>query len=78
MAAAHIAAALLKLLLAAGLGGICLDMKKEQFVWTKSIWLYAHSLKPWATFRDCANGCPEMIIVPSGSFAMGSPATEAR
>jgi formylglycine-generating enzyme required for sulfatase activity/serine/threonine protein kinase len=28
------------------------------------------------TFRDCAD-CPEMIVVPSGSFTMGSPSSEA-
>ena len=27
-------------------------------------------------FRDCAQ-CPEMVVVPSGSFAMGSPSSEA-
>ena len=27
------------------------------------------------TFRDCAT-CPEMVVVPSGSFMMGSPADE--
>ena len=27
------------------------------------------------TFRDCAT-CPEMVVVPSGSFMMGSPASE--
>ena len=27
------------------------------------------------TFRDC-DGCPEMVMIPAGSFTMGSPATE--
>lgn len=27
-------------------------------------------------FRDCP-GCPEMVIIPTGNFDMGSPATEA-
>lgn len=27
------------------------------------------------TFRDCAD-CPEMVVVPAGSFMMGSPANE--
>ena len=26
-------------------------------------------------FRDCA-GCPEMVVVPAGSFDMGSPSWE--
>jgi formylglycine-generating enzyme required for sulfatase activity len=28
------------------------------------------------TFRDCAD-CPEMVVVPAGSFTMGSPPSEA-
>ena len=27
------------------------------------------------SFRDCA-GCPEMMVIPAGSFMMGSPASE--
>ena len=33
------------------------------------------SLKPGETFRDCAE-CPEMVVIPAGSFTMGSPASE--
>ncbi len=29
------------------------------------------------SFRDCNDGCPEMVVVPAGSFTMGSPANEA-
>ena len=32
---------------------------------------------PGAVFRDCAT-CPEMVVVPSGTFTMGSPAGEER
>jgi formylglycine-generating enzyme required for sulfatase activity len=32
-------------------------------------------LKPGNTFKDCSR-CPEMVVVPGGSFMMGSPATE--
>jgi formylglycine-generating enzyme required for sulfatase activity len=28
---------------------------------------------PGAEFRECANGCPTMIVVPAGKFTMGSP-----
>lgn len=28
-----------------------------------------------ATFRECA-GCPQMVVVPTGKFLMGSPASE--
>ena len=30
---------------------------------------------PGGTFRDCV-GCPEMVVVPSGSFMMGSPESD--
>ena len=33
------------------------------------------ALKPKDTFKECGN-CPEMIVVPAGSFTMGSPANE--
>lgn len=41
-----------------------------------------HALRPSDTFRECANDqgrdyCPEMIVVPAGSFTMGSPLFEA-
>jgi len=32
-------------------------------------------LKPKDMFRECEN-CPEMVVVPAGSFTMGSPANE--
>jgi formylglycine-generating enzyme required for sulfatase activity len=34
------------------------------------------ALKPKDVFRECDN-CPEMIVVPAGSFTMGSPINEA-
>lgn len=33
------------------------------------------SLKPGLTFRDCPD-CPEMVVIPAGSYTMGSPASE--
>jgi formylglycine-generating enzyme required for sulfatase activity len=33
------------------------------------------ALKPRDTFQECTN-CPQMIVVPAGSFTMGSPASE--
>ncbi|MEQ1717454.1 MAG: SUMF1/EgtB/PvdO family nonheme iron enzyme [Hyphomicrobium sp.] len=30
-----------------------------------------------ATFRECKSACPEMVVVPAGSFRMGSPDNEA-
>jgi formylglycine-generating enzyme required for sulfatase activity len=31
--------------------------------------------QPGRVFRDC-DGCPEMVVIPAGSFTMGSPASE--
>jgi formylglycine-generating enzyme required for sulfatase activity len=33
------------------------------------------ALKPKDSFKECDN-CPEMVVVPSGSFTMGSPDSE--
>jgi formylglycine-generating enzyme required for sulfatase activity len=33
------------------------------------------ALKPKDSFKEC-DQCPEMVVVPSGSFSMGSPASE--
>jgi formylglycine-generating enzyme required for sulfatase activity len=32
--------------------------------------------KPGSNFKECANGCPTMIVVPAGTFTMGSPQGE--
>jgi formylglycine-generating enzyme required for sulfatase activity/class 3 adenylate cyclase len=32
--------------------------------------------KPGSDFKECANGCPTMIVVPGGKFTMGSPESE--
>ena len=34
------------------------------------------ALAPGRVFRDCPDVCPEMVVVPSGSFTMGSPESE--
>ncbi len=34
------------------------------------------NMKPGMVFKDCAN-CPEMVVIPPGSFMMGSPDSEA-
>jgi formylglycine-generating enzyme required for sulfatase activity len=33
--------------------------------------------KPLQDFRECAKDCPEMIVIPAGTFMMGSPEGEA-
>ena len=35
----------------------------------------ADALKPGAVFRDCPD-CPEMTVIPAGSFVMGSPSND--
>lgn len=45
----------------------------EQHVLTEKA---ERALKPGESFRECAKDCPEMIVVPAGSFLMGSPETE--
>src|SRR5205823_14111355 len=32
--------------------------------------------KPGSDFKECANGCPTMIVAPAGKFTMGSPESE--
>jgi len=63
---------------------------KEQWTWYAIMRPYAmanfrpyvltraaeRSLKPFANFRECAGNCPEMIVIPSGSFVIGSTQTE--
>jgi formylglycine-generating enzyme required for sulfatase activity len=33
--------------------------------------------KPGSDFKECANGCPVMIVIPAGKFIMGSPENES-
>ncbi|MBV8751938.1 MAG: SUMF1/EgtB/PvdO family nonheme iron enzyme [Hyphomicrobiales bacterium] len=34
------------------------------------------ALKPGDSFKECAEDCPQMVVVPAGEFIMGSPASE--
>jgi len=51
---------------------------KEQWFFITKVRPYAltaeteRALKPMATFKECAQDCPEMVVVPSGHFKMGS------
>src|SRR5437899_3071012 len=38
--------------------------------------LRAQTPAPGTSFRDCSNGCPEMVVVRQGRFTMGAPAGE--
>jgi formylglycine-generating enzyme required for sulfatase activity len=31
------------------------------------------ALKPGQSFKECAQDCPEMVVIPAGSFTMGGP-----
>lgn len=33
-------------------------------------------LKPGDSFKECAENCPEMVVIPAGQFVMGSSADE--
>jgi len=37
----------------------------------------AKATKPGSGFKECANGCPVMIVIPAGKFIMGSPESES-
>ena len=39
---------------------------------------HADGYKPGQTFRDCPEACPEMVVVPPGTYLMGSPAVDSR
>src|SRR5688572_835798 len=38
-------------------------------------WAKTQAAKPGTVFRDCAT-CPQMVVIPAGSFVMGSPESE--
>lgn len=38
--------------------------------------LAGNALAAGRSFRDCSNGCPEMMVVPQGKFTMGAAAGE--
>ena len=57
----------MKVLVAAALAVICLVAEAAQAQVAPA---------PGSAFRDCDN-CPEMVVLPAGSFLMGSPPGEA-
>jgi formylglycine-generating enzyme required for sulfatase activity len=36
---------------------------------------HEHTLKPQSAFKECTD-CPDMVVLPAGSFVMGSPPTD--
>jgi len=36
----------------------------------------ARAAEPGSDFKECASGCPVMVVIPAGKFMMGSPENE--
>jgi formylglycine-generating enzyme required for sulfatase activity len=76
--------ALLVCIIVGAIGWYNQDFLKEQYQWhvvMRPSVLTAEqerekASKPLSDFKECANGCPTMIVVPAGTFMMGSPETE--
>ena len=49
----------------------------EVFGITADSWLSGTPGKPGSLFQECVD-CPEMVVIPSGAFDMGSPKNEAQ
>ena len=57
------------------LAPLCGDRSSRRYVLTAET---ERALKPGdSPFRECAKDCPEMVVLPAGSFRMGSPNSEA-
>jgi formylglycine-generating enzyme required for sulfatase activity len=60
------------------------DFLREQYYWRRTMGpsvLTAEqerekATKPGSDFKECATGCPTMVVVPGGTFRMGSPESE--
>ena len=69
---------LLTLLIAGGVAWRYQDILKEDLYWLAQVRGYVLSptrervLNEFDHFKECAN-CPEMIVMPAGTFMMGSP-----
>jgi len=76
--------ALIGLLAMGGVGWWKQELLREQYHWRTAMvpsvltaeLEKAKAAKPGSDFRECSNACPTMIVVPAGTFMMGSPATE--
>jgi formylglycine-generating enzyme required for sulfatase activity len=78
------ASGLLACIIVGGVGWYNQDFLKQQYQWGVLMRLSVLSAEqerekaaqPGSDFKECANGCPTMIVVPAGKFTMGSPETE--
>ncbi len=72
------------LLMLAGFGWWKRDLIREQYGWRfvmqpnilSSFQEKSLAAATGSRFRECAKGCPEMVVVPAGSFRMGTPEGE--
>ena len=79
-----LAGTLALLLIAAGAGWWQQAWLQDQYTW--SIVMGGSALTvaqekekaahPGQTFKECVQGCPEMVVIPAGTFVMGSPESE--
>ncbi len=66
-------AIVLALLAAIGVAGI--DFNHGALAATPGDFRFENETKSGAIFRDCT-ACPQMVVIPAGSFMMGSPETD--
>jgi formylglycine-generating enzyme required for sulfatase activity len=63
----------------AGVGWLNQDYLRDQYYWrvvmgpTVLTAAEERTLKPGYEFKECASGCPVMVVLPAGEFMMGSP-----
>jgi formylglycine-generating enzyme required for sulfatase activity len=76
--------ALVALLAMGGVGWWKQNFIREQYIWRVAMGPSvltvnkekANALNPGTEFKECAAGCPTMVVLPAGKFTMGSPDNE--
>ena len=80
------AAGLFLCIIIGAIGWYLQDFLKEQYQWRvvmrpsvlMALQEKEKAANPGSDFKECANGCPTMIVVPAGTFIMGSAEGEGR